>query len=41
MVFKPLVVRDKITGKTKGYAFVSFLDPYDAAAAIKEFDGKL
>ncbi|KAK3128132.1 hypothetical protein QOZ80_6BG0457420 [Eleusine coracana subsp. coracana] len=34
------VVRDKRTGKTKGYGFVSFSNPTDLAAAIKEMNGK-
>ena len=33
------VVRDKRTGKTKGYGFVSFSNPIDLAAAIKEMNG--
>ncbi|KAK9087466.1 hypothetical protein Syun_029860 [Stephania yunnanensis] len=34
------VVRDKRTGKTRGYGFVSFANPSDLAAAIKEMNGK-
>ncbi|KNA12341.1 hypothetical protein SOVF_126450 [Spinacia oleracea] len=34
------VVRDKRTGKTKGYGFVSFANPTDLAAASKEMNGK-
>ncbi|GMG99574.1 hypothetical protein Nepgr_001414 [Nepenthes gracilis] len=34
------VVRDKRTGKTKGYGFVSFANPSDIAAALKEMNGK-
>ncbi|GAV82987.1 RRM_1 domain-containing protein [Cephalotus follicularis] len=34
------VVRDKRTGKTKGYGFVSFSNPSDLAAAMKEMNGK-
>ncbi|OIV90777.1 hypothetical protein TanjilG_15510 [Lupinus angustifolius] len=34
------VVRDKRTGKTKGYGFVSFASPSDLAAALKEVNGK-
>ncbi|XP_062233875.1 uncharacterized protein LOC133931057 [Phragmites australis] len=34
------VVRDKRTGKAKGYGFVSFSNPTDLAAAIKEMNGK-
>jgi len=34
------VVRDKRTGKSKGYGFVSFLDPHDFVRALKEMNGK-
>ncbi|KAJ6951595.1 RNA-binding protein 42-like [Populus alba x Populus x berolinensis] len=34
------VVRDNRTGKTKGYGFVSFANPTDLAAALKEMNGK-
>jgi RNA recognition motif-containing protein len=34
------VVRDKRTGKTKGYGFVSFANPTDLAGALKEMNGK-
>ncbi|KAF3673075.1 hypothetical protein FXO38_05809 [Capsicum annuum] len=34
------VVRDKRTGKTRGYGFVSFSNPLDLAAAVKEMNGK-
>ncbi|KAH7415796.1 hypothetical protein KP509_14G061300 [Ceratopteris richardii] len=34
------VVRDKRTGKTKGYGFVSFSTPSDLALALKEMNGK-
>ncbi|KAK1260460.1 Polyadenylate-binding protein RBP45B [Acorus gramineus] len=34
------VVRDKRTGKTRGYGFVSFSNPSDLAAALKEMNGK-
>lgn len=36
---KAKVVRDNRTQKTKGYGFVSFLDPFDAAQALKEMQG--
>jgi len=36
---KAKVVRDKRTQKTKGYGFVSFLDPFDCAQALKEMQG--
>ncbi|XP_009779562.1 uncharacterized protein [Nicotiana sylvestris] len=34
------VVRDKRTGKTKGYGFVSFSNPSDLVTALKEMNGK-
>ncbi|KAI3853108.1 hypothetical protein MKW92_017515 [Papaver armeniacum] len=34
------VVRDKRTGKTRGFGFVSFSNPLDLAAALKEMNGK-
>jgi RNA recognition motif-containing protein len=34
------VIRDKSTGKTKGYGFVSFANSLDLAAALKEMNGK-
>lgn len=37
---KAKVVRDKRTGKSKGYGFISFKDPLDYAKAIKDWDGK-
>ncbi|XP_020084833.1 RNA-binding protein 42-like isoform X2 [Ananas comosus] len=37
---KARVVRDKWTGKTKGYGFVSFANVSDLAAALKEMNGK-
>jgi len=36
---KAKVIRDKRTQKTKGYGFVSFLDPFDAITALKEMQG--
>lgn len=33
------MVKDTRTGKTKGYGFVSFLDPTDFAKAMREMDG--
>jgi RNA recognition motif-containing protein len=33
------VIRDKWTGKTRGYAFVSFANASDLAAALKEMNG--
>ncbi|KAI9011742.1 hypothetical protein DFJ74DRAFT_684484 [Hyaloraphidium curvatum] len=37
---KARVVRDKKTNKSKGYGFVSFKDPNDYMAAMKEMNGK-
>ncbi|RLM79636.1 hypothetical protein C2845_PM12G11400 [Panicum miliaceum] len=34
------VIRDKWTGKTKGYGFVSFANASDLTAALKEMNGK-
>ncbi|KAK3158492.1 hypothetical protein QOZ80_2AG0137920 [Eleusine coracana subsp. coracana] len=34
------VIRDKWTGKTKGYGFISFANASDLAAALKEMNGK-
>jgi len=37
---KAKVIRDKKTQKSKGFGFVSFLDPVDCATAIREVNGK-
>jgi RNA recognition motif-containing protein len=37
---KARVVRDKRSGKTKGFGFVSFGNPNDFASALKEMNGK-
>eukprot|EP00466_Bigelowiella_natans_P011010 jgi/Bigna1/43569/e_gw1.81.22.1 len=37
---KAKVIRNKRTQKSKGYGFASFLDPFDAAAALREVAGK-
>jgi len=37
---KAKVIRNKRSQKSKGFGFVSFLDPFDAAAALREVNGK-
>eukprot|EP01104_Vermistella_antarctica_P002882 TRINITY_DN13083_c0_g1_i1.p1 TRINITY_DN13083_c0_g1~~TRINITY_DN13083_c0_g1_i1.p1 ORF type:complete len:502 (+),score=97.31 TRINITY_DN13083_c0_g1_i1:231-1736(+) len=37
---KARIVRSKITGKSKGFGFVSFDDPLEGAAALKTMQGK-
>ena len=37
---KAKVVKNSHDNKSKGYGFVSFLDPMDCAKAIREMDGK-
>lgn len=37
---KAKVVRDKFTGKSKGFGFVSFQDPFDCAKCLREMNGK-
>lgn len=37
---KAKVVRDKHTNKSKGFGFVSFIDPFDCAKAMREMNGK-
>jgi len=39
-LLKTKVVRDKRSGKTKGFGFVSFNDPGDFAKALKEMNGQ-
>lgn len=38
-VAKVKVVRDKITGKSKGFGFVSMMDPMEFLKALKEMNG--
>lgn len=35
------VIRDKRTGKSKGFGFISFKEPADFIRAMKEMDGEL
>lgn len=37
---KAKVIRDKRTGKSKGFGFISFKEPGDFIRAMKEMDGK-
>ncbi|KAI8805786.1 hypothetical protein BJ742DRAFT_665706, partial [Cladochytrium replicatum] len=37
---KAKVLRDKRSGKSKGYGFVSFKDPNDFVRAMREMNGK-
>ena len=37
---KAKVIRNKHTNKSKGYAFISFMDPFDCAKALREMSGK-
>jgi len=39
-IHKAKVLRDKKTGKSRGYGFVSFMDPHDFIRALKEMQGK-
>lgn len=36
---KAKIVKDKITGKNKGFGFVSLTDPHEAARAMREMNG--
>jgi RNA recognition motif-containing protein len=38
-LLKARVIRDKRTGKTKGFGFVSFKDPQDFLNAMREMNG--
>ena len=37
---KAKIIRDKHTSKSKGFGFASFLDPFDAAKALREKNGR-
>lgn len=37
---KAKVIRDSYSNKSKGYGFVSFIDPFDCAKALREMNGK-
>ena len=37
---KAKVMRDKFTGKSRGFGFASFLDPFDCAKCLREMHGK-
>ncbi len=37
---KAKVLREKQTGKSRGYGFVSFLDPFEGLKAMREMNGK-
>ena len=39
-VARAKVIRNKHTNKSKGYAFISFMDPFDCAKALREMSGK-
>ena len=34
------VIKDKLTGKNRGFGFVSFKDPHDGVKALTEMNGK-
>jgi len=37
---KAKIIREKWNNKSKGYGFVSFMDPFDCMKALREMDGK-
>eukprot|EP01126_Amoeba_proteus_P006750 TRINITY_DN1236_c0_g1_i10.p1 TRINITY_DN1236_c0_g1~~TRINITY_DN1236_c0_g1_i10.p1 ORF type:complete len:178 (-),score=22.85 TRINITY_DN1236_c0_g1_i10:113-646(-) len=39
-VVKTRVIRDKRTGKSKGFGFISFMDPQEFVKALREMNGK-
>lgn len=37
---KAKVLRDKTTNKSRGFGFISFIDPFDCAKALREMNGR-
>lgn len=40
ILFQAKIIRDKFTGKSKGYGFASFRDPFDCVKCMRELNGK-